>query len=156
MRTVLFLMVVCSVVGCAERPSRATDEPDARPKADAVVTSEFLSEHGFAEPKGSPGIFSLLNVRLGDASRDLEFALSDLRRTPSQPEGSDVRTVKIRNLFFVVRARTAVVDGEPVADSLDEPDSICTISVALNQASPDREMMKKGQTPNKAIDSDKK
>lgn len=143
MKNILILIVVCLVVGCTNSPRPDSNVSEANePRAD-VVTAEFLTEHGFTESEGGPDIFSLPNVRVGDAARDLGFSLSNLRHTPSQPEGSDVRTVKIRNLFFVVRARTAVVDGEPVAESLDKPDSICTISVALNQAPADRKMKKK-------------
>jgi arabinogalactan endo-1,4-beta-galactosidase len=133
------------------RYDRVVEKYELKKIPNSVITAEFLSQHGFVESEGGPGVFSLLNVRLGDASRDLGFVLSDLRRMPSQSAGSDVRIVKIRNLAFVVRARTTEVDGKTIAESLDNPDSICTISVAMNQAPAVREMTKKGQSPNQKL-----
>jgi hypothetical protein len=119
------------------------------PRTTDIVTPEYLTAHGFIKSKCASDIFSLSNVRVGDAARDLGFSLADLRKTPSQPLGSDTRIVKIRNLWFVVDACAKKIPGKPpVPESLDHPDSICTISVALNQIPPEREMMKKGTQPN--------
>jgi hypothetical protein len=126
-----------------EPPAGGGGKPVTAGQSDVVINHEYLSAHGFVESEVGPGIFSLLNVRLGDAATSLGFSLSDLRPTPSQPLGSDVRTVKIRNLRFVVQARIKEVSGKHVAESLDDPNSICTISVALNQVPPEREMQKK-------------
>ncbi len=139
MKTILILaFAMCLLIGCS------LSKPLVTPLDDSVITHEYLSVHGFVECEGSPGFFSLLNVRVGDAARDVGFSLSDLRPTPSQPAGSDVRTVQIHNLRFVVYACTSQVNGRTIADSLDDPNSICTINVALDQVSPEREMRKKG------------
>ena len=140
MKDIVLVTIIASLLaGCTAH------QPEITHESKAVVTQEFLSEHGFWESEGGRGVFSLLDVRLGDASRDLGFALADLRRTPSQPRFSDVRNVRIRNLHFVVRARIQAIDGKKVVDSLDDPDAMCTISVAIQQVPPEREITKKGQ-----------
>ena len=127
MRTISVLIVsTCLLIGCSADKSVATRQ------STVVINHEYLSAHGFVESEGGPGIFSLLNVRVGDAAKDLGFSLSDLQPTPNQPADSDIRTVQIHNLRFVVYARTTQVNGKTIADSLNDPKSICTISVGLN------------------------
>lgn len=148
MKAILILVAVGYLAnGCAGIPT------PAKPATDGGITRAYLVAHGFVESKDSPGIFSLANVRIGEAARNLGFSLADLRPTPSQPPGSDIRTVPIRNLHFVLYARTTQLDGRTVADSLNDPNSICTIRVALEQVPPERDMHKKGPSTQRTVAS---
>ena len=130
-KTAQILVVVSILAGCTGRTAEKPAVSRADTTVDRMVTMELLQQCDFAESEGGPGIYSLIDVPVGDAARKLGFALSDLRPTPSQERGSDVRIVEFRNAHFVVRARRRNVDGVPVAESLDDPESICTISVAF-------------------------
>jgi hypothetical protein len=131
MRTILLLFFVSVLIACSGRTPEKPPADQARKVVDRAVTIELLQQCDFVESEGGPGIYSLIDVPVGEAARKIGFELSDLRPTPSQERGSDVRIVDFRNAHFVVRARRRKVDGVPVAESLDDPESICTISVAF-------------------------
>ncbi len=128
--TSIFILFTLFLSGCDSGTIKTTDTGTGQ------ITREFLTAHGFQQSLSDPDIFYLANVHLKDAAKDIGFSLSDLRETPSQPsECSDVRTVKIQNLYFVVESEVRDEQGCVVSDSLSNPDAICTISVSLHQVS---------------------
>lgn len=123
----ILLITVFFLAGCWDKNNYNNLNPDNK------ITKEFLSSHGFVESEDGSDIYSLRNVRLGDISQELGFSLSDLQPTPSQQSFSDVRIVKIRDLYFVIRSEVRDQDGKILPNSLNNPDAICTVSVALDQ-----------------------
>lgn len=112
---------------------------DAKQQVDSGtnrVTPAFLRAHGFSPTASDPDIFTLKNVRLADVARGLDFSPSDLRPTPSQPIHSDVRIVRIRDLYFVVESEVRDADGNVISGSLAQSNAVCTISVGLKQVVP--------------------
>jgi hypothetical protein len=136
------LIVAVAVVSIALLFGCNSDQDSPDTVDTGKVTPEFLRSHGFRQSDPNRSIFTLPHVRLADISRTLRFPLSALRHTPSQPVDSDVRIVKIRDLYFVVESEVRDKDGRVISGSLDDPNAICTVSVSLNQVPLEQEMPK--------------
>jgi hypothetical protein len=124
------------LTGCTARIQQQVDSDANR------VTPGFLQSHGFRPSNESPDIFILRNVRLADAARDLGFSVGNLHPTPSQPDHSDKRIVKIRNLWFVVESEMRDAKGMIISGSLVQSHALCTISVGLKQVETSKEKHK--------------
>lgn len=95
------------------------------------ITHEFLISQGFKRDHDE--IYVLGPIRVGDAAKRLGFSLTDMRHTLNQSGFTDIRTVDIGDLGFVVRSLKKNTRFEGLRGSLDKPDCPAEISVALNQ-----------------------
>jgi hypothetical protein len=111
------------------------------------VTVEFLTSCGFVQSKSDTNVFTLERVTVREAAKRLGFSPDQMMPTPSQSLFSDVRIVKVRNLRFVVSSEVRDSQDRVVSGSLDKPDAICTVSVALTQAPDTRKKTPKGKQP---------
>jgi hypothetical protein len=111
-------------MGCAGGQSKLTAADDT------VITPQFLAEKGFTESKS---ICTLSPVTVTDAAKLLGFKLSDMHRTKNQSANSDIRTVDIRNLGFVITSLVTDAHGHVVPGSLDDPNALASVSVSLVQ-----------------------
>jgi hypothetical protein len=91
------------------------------------ITSDFLLSHGFIQEDNDRQFYKLSAVLLKNAAKDLGFSLEKMYTPPNgHPSLPDLRIVQIRDLHFVIRA-------DKPNESLNNPDTICSISVSLNQ-----------------------
>lgn len=120
------------------------------------VTVQFLISRGFVQSKSDTNIFTLERVTVREAAKRLGFSPDQMRPTPSQSMHSDIRTVKVLNLWFVVSSEVRDSQDRVVSGSLDKPDAICKVSVGLTQAPDTRKMTPKGKPPRKKQGSDLK
>ncbi len=111
------------------------------------ITSEYLLAHGFKQSATDPDTYNREHVRLAEIARDLGFSAKDLRPTLNQSNYSDVRTVKVGDLTFVVKTEVRDKNEKIVSKSLDKPDAICTVCVSLNSPPPVRERLKTDSVP---------
>ncbi|MHB1035370.1 MAG: hypothetical protein ACYC35_11380 [Pirellulales bacterium] len=126
--------VLFGLAGMSLACARKGDDPMEESIAPAPrVTREYLLAHGFKQSATDPDIYNREHVRLANIARDLGFSLKDLRPTVNQDSNSDVRTVEVGDLTFIVESEVRDNNGNIVSGSLDRPDAICTIGVSLPQ-----------------------
>lgn len=130
----LSIAIIGVPLGCAREGDSAMQTSTAMPK----LTRENLQSLGFKPSQNDPDSDNLENVPLADVSRKLGFSLADLQPTRNQPPHSDVRTVNVRGMCFIVRSEVRNNQGNIVPHSLDNPDAICSISVSFKQISEPR------------------
>ena len=100
MRHRMIMGIVLGLDGMSLACTPKGDHAMQSPPSTARVTPDYLLSHGFRQSATAPHIFELEQVRLGDIAHKLGFALADLRATPNQPWHSDVRIVRIKDLYF--------------------------------------------------------
>ena len=97
------------------------------------LTREYLLANGFKPLAASPDSFIAEKVRLGDVASILGFKITSLRPTVSQPDHSDVRTGSVQSRRFVVRSEVRDTQGKIVRGSLNEANSLCTVTISLKK-----------------------
>lgn len=102
--------------------------PGCKERKEILITSELLSELGFVESETYPGHFSLGDIRLGDASRDLGFDLLYLRVPLAQPLSSSERCVKIQGWWIYISDPSPEITQDKTL-SPEDPNRICSIKV---------------------------
>ncbi len=147
MMGILFGLMGASLA-CAQKGDDMKKSMPSTPK----VIRKYLLTHGFKQSTTDSDIYNREHVRLADVARDLGFSVKDLQPTLNQYSHSDVRTVKVSDLTFVVKSEVRDKNGNIVGGSLDNPDAICTISVSLLQV-PVREYAKTDSSPRMCIKS---
>lgn len=154
-RCVILTAVVFAFVGCSRNavPNKTVSAPAASASHSQVTTqpqvvdADFLVRNGFQRSTSDKEIFEIPNVRLSEIAGRLGFSLKDMRPVPpGQSQFSDIRVVKIRNLWFVVESNVKDAEGRVRPQSLDDPDAYCAISVSLFQVPPEKEF-RKGDEP---------
>jgi len=118
------------LLGCSSKGDRTMQTPHSTEK----ITREYLLSRGFKQSVTDPDIFEAENVRVVDMAHKLGFSLTDLLPTSNQALESDERTVKIKDLEFLVRSEVRDHNDHIIHGSLDNPDAICTVSVSVKQA----------------------
>src|SRR3972149_3043716 len=88
------------LLGCSSKGDRTMQTPHSTEK----ITREYLLSRGFKQSVTDPDIFEAENVRVVDMAHKLGFSLTDLLPTSNQALESDERTVKIKDLEFLVRS----------------------------------------------------
>jgi hypothetical protein len=114
------------------------------------VTAEFLTIRGFVQSKTDTNIYTLEHMTVREAAKRLGFSPDQMRPTTSQPSPSDIRTVQVLNLRFVISTEVRDSQNRIVSGSLDKLDALCTVSVSLIQVSEERLIPKKVKPPNKS------
>jgi hypothetical protein len=89
--------------------------------------------------------YVLKSIPLKEAAKRLDFSYSMLKPSGSAPRDSDRRTVKVRNLYFIVESEVRAAQGLIVAKSLDRADAVCSVIVSLAQIQKEIEPRKPGK-----------
>jgi len=108
-------------------------EPQRQDQQSQVVTPKFLTSRGFVRSKADVNLYVLKSVRLKVAADRLGFPLDAMKPTVSQPAYSDIRTVQVRNLFFIIESEVRDCQNRIIRWSLDKPDAMCSVKVSLAQ-----------------------
>jgi len=102
------------------------------------VSREYLLAHGFKRSARHPRTFVASGIRLGKAMRDLGICPSDIYPFPIEAPKFEVHAA-IRYGSYVIYISSEMKDaaGRGVPGGLQDPNSLCTVSVVLDCAAPD-------------------
>ena len=109
---------ICFLLGCSDR------EPQD-------ITPELLLKLGYVEDNKFPGIYSLENVRFGDAVHDLGIENMNYQLPLAQPISSTIQMVRVQNWYiYIYDSNKKLIDDHAERKRyLRDPDRICRIEI---------------------------
>lgn len=104
------------------------------PEAEAsrsILYPEGLLSYGFKRSPTDPDYFTLEHARLADVARNMGFSPEYVQLMQREAGPTDSRAVMARGIYIVFTSETHDQNGNAVADSLNDPQAICTVSVSF-------------------------
>lgn len=123
-RLLLFMVVLA---GCSCQGNHAREEEGFT----SILNPVDLQSYGFKQSATDRDFFTLEHTRLADVAIKMGFSPEYVQLMPKEAGPTDSRAVMAWGVYIVFTSETHDRNGEIVADSLDNPQAICTVRVSF-------------------------